>query len=120
MRRALPHFLLAFDFCIKSCGAKRPFIANTIFDRVTAIRAEHTAMPLPLANLGLKVTKPALPIGIEVHRQNRRIMCEVLKHAALLCHMHIQHRLAIVLVARPENMMMRARNNTDRIELHKA
>ena len=45
-------------------------------------------------------------------------MSEVLKHLSLIGHVSIQHRLAVVLISAPENMVMSASNYLNGIELH--
>ena len=45
-------------------------------------------------------------------------MREVLKYFAISCEMSPEHRLSVVLVSAPQNVMMRARDDLDRIKLH--
>ena len=61
-----------------------------------------------------------MPHGIEFHGQNRRIMCEMLKQAALFGQQSVQHRFAVMLVTRPDDVMVGARDDADRIELDKS
>ena len=47
-------------------------------------------------------------------------MGEMLEEAAILAHMPAQHRLAVILVPAPENVMMGPGDDPDGIELDKA
>ena len=120
VRRAGPHFLLALHFRIKGFGAKRPLDANAIFNGVSAILVQHSAMPFPASNLCFEPSKLALPHRIKIDRNDRCIMREVLKHFAVPGEMASKHRFAIVLIAAPQDVVMRATDHLDRIKLYKA
>ncbi len=45
---------------------------------------------------------------------------EMLKHLAVIGHMLVEHRLSVILIATPQDMMVCARDDADRIELHEA
>ena len=47
-------------------------------------------------------------------------MGEVLEHCAMVGQMLVQHRLTIILVATPEDVMMGAGHHLDRVKLHEA
>lgn len=47
-------------------------------------------------------------------------MCEMLKQAALFGQKSVQHRFAVMLVTRPDDVMVGARDDADRIELDKS
>ena len=47
-------------------------------------------------------------------------MREVLEHASIVCEVRIEHRLTVVLVATPQNVVMRTRNDLHGVQLHEA
>ena len=70
VRWPVPHFLFAFDLCVKRLGAQRPFIANAVFYVIAPVSIEHAAMPFPFAHFFFKAPKLALPHRIEIHRND--------------------------------------------------
>ena len=47
-------------------------------------------------------------------------MREVLEDPSIVCEVRVQHRLTVVLVATPEDVVMRARNHLNGVQLYKA
>ena len=47
-------------------------------------------------------------------------MREMLEHAIRMAQHPVEHRLAVILVPAPQDMMMRAGNDLNRIELYEA
>ena len=47
-------------------------------------------------------------------------MRKVFEYLPIVCHMVTKHRLAVVLISAPEDMMMRASDHLDRVKLYKA
>ena len=117
MGRSGPHRLLAFELGIECFGAEGTFCLNSRLYRIATIAFEHAAMPFPTANLILQAPELASPQGVEIHRDNRCIMGEMLEYAPIPAHMLAQHRLAIVLVAAPQDMVMSARYDANGIDL---
>jgi hypothetical protein len=75
-------------------------------------------MPFPLADLHLQLPEAPAPHGIHLDGQHRGVVREMLEHAAMLRQQRVEVRLAVGLVAAPQDVMVRARHDLDGVELH--
>ena len=117
--RAPPHLALARDPGVERLGAERPFRRDPGQKPRPARFVEHAAMPFPAAHLLLHLPEAAPPAGVEVHRDHRGIVGEMLEDPAL-AKQPVEHRLAIMLVAAPDDVVVRPGDDLDRVELDEA
>ena len=120
MRRARPHLFLAFDFgCESFCREGAFFLNAGLYSRMANLALVRADIPRA-SKLFSEARELPPPHRIKIHRNERGIMGEVLKQSAVLRQELPHHRLAVILIAGPEDVMMRPRDIANGIELNKA
>ena len=74
-------------------------------------------MPFPFADFGFKAGELATPCGVEVHGQDRGIMREMLEDGPLGREQFFEHGFTVMLGTAPEDVMVGAGDDLNRVEL---
>jgi len=120
VRWAGPHFFGAFDLGVKSLGRQCAFVRDAGFDVGCVDFGERGFEPAFLVYAGFAAFKLRAPIGVGLDWENTCVVGEVLKHRAVFGQQLVEHRLAVVLVARLKDVVMGAGQDLDAVQLHKA